>query len=100
VNESQPDWEEPCRIFSISIATAYNWIREWNHNGYQGIAHPYLTSDKPRGRPPSLNSNDLDKLKSLLLEKPNWLTTRGGRTHFQALERHVIALASNEDFTP
>ena len=74
VSESQPDWEEPCRIFSISIATAYNWIREWNHNGYEGIAHPYLTSDKPRGRPPSLNSNGLDKLKSLLLEKPNWLT--------------------------
>jgi transposase len=68
------DLDKACKIFSVAIPTAYVWIRQWNENGYEGIAHPFHQSDKPRGRPPQLTDNDLKKLKDLLSEKPNWLT--------------------------
>jgi transposase len=68
------DLNKACEVFSVAIPTAYVWIRQWNENGYEGIAHPFHQSDKPRGRPPKLTDDDLKKLKDLLSKKPNWLT--------------------------
>lgn len=67
------DLEKACSIFLIAIPTAYVWIRKWNEDGYDGIASPFHESDLPRGRPPKLSDEDLEKLKSMLPEGTNWL---------------------------
>lgn len=74
VKEDPDHLEDSCQIFSVSVPTAYVWIREWNKNGYEGIAHPYHKSERLPWRPPKLDDTDLLKLKTLLSEKPNWLT--------------------------
>jgi transposase len=66
--------EKGCDVFSIAIPTAYAWIRKWNDEGYNGIAAPFHESDQPRGRPPKLNDDDLEKLKEMLSKRSNWLT--------------------------
>jgi transposase len=74
LKELDCDLEKACDIFLVAIPTAYVWIRKWNENGYDGIAHPFHESDRARGRPPKLTEEDLKKLKVMLGAKDNWLT--------------------------
>lgn len=48
-------------------------MRAWRERGYQGVCHPTETGGEP-GRPPSLDDSDLATLKTLLEERPFWLT--------------------------
>lgn len=68
------DLERVCSIFCIAVPTGYAWLRAWNEAGYDGIAHPFHESDKPAGRPPKLNDEDLQELKRILKEYDNWQT--------------------------
>ncbi|MBK1641317.1 hypothetical protein CKO12_05395 [Chromatium okenii] len=68
------DLDKACVLFAVAKSTAYVWIRMWNEHGYEGIVSPFHKSDKPSGRPPKLSDDDLEKLKTMLSKKPNWLT--------------------------
>ena len=65
LNASVP---EACERMCITEQTGYNWLEEWNENGYEGL--------KPEfggGKPPKLTDNQAQQLKDKL--KPgNWLT--------------------------
>ena len=61
-----------CNIFSTAIPTGYAWVQAWNRVGYDGLCHPFHSSDNSPGRPPSLDDDDIDLLKVLLAEKDNW----------------------------
>lgn len=71
---SEFDLDYVCQIFHVPHSTAYVWIRVWNKAGYPGMAHPFHVSDRPVGRPPQLDENDLRILKSVLARKDYWTT--------------------------
>lgn len=64
------DLESACSMCGIAISTGYLWIRNWNEEGYDGL------KDKPNsgGRPPKLDEENLERLKSELKEKSYWTT--------------------------
>jgi transposase len=66
------DIEKACKIFSVSSPTAYAWVQVWNSLGYDGICHPFHSSPNPPGRPPSLDNDDIDLLRTLLSSQDNW----------------------------
>jgi len=68
------DLDKVCDIFQVALPTAYVWIRKWNQQGYDGIAHPFHQSSNPVGRPPTLDEVDMKVLKTLLGSKENWQT--------------------------
>jgi len=68
------DLDKACDIFQVAIPTAYVWIKKWNHQGYDGIVHPFHQSSNPVGRPPTLDEVDMEVLKTLLDSKENWQT--------------------------
>lgn len=61
-----------CKIFVTAIPTGYAWVQAWNRVGYDGICHPFHSSDNSLGRPPSLDDDDIELLKILLSGKDNW----------------------------
>jgi transposase len=65
---------EICELLKIPVSTASVWIRRWREERYPGIAHPWPTTGRPIGRPPTLNDADLAYLKVRLAEKPHWQT--------------------------
>jgi transposase len=68
------DLNKVCDIFCVAIPTAYVWVRKWNQQGYDGIAHPFHQSSNPAGRPPTLDECDMEVLKTLLDAKETWQT--------------------------
>ena len=60
--------EEACEDMCISKQTGYNWLKQWNEQGYKGIKPS--SSD---GRPPKLGKEQRAKLKEKL-EGKLWLT--------------------------
>src|SRR3989338_6482767 len=65
LNASVP---EACERMCITEQTGYNWLEEWNENGYEGL--------KPEfggGKPPKLTDNQTQQLKDKL-KSGNWLT--------------------------
>jgi transposase len=66
--------EAICDLLKVPIPTAYVWLRAWNEEGYPGIVHPCRTTERPLGRPPTLDAADLERLKLLLSERPHWTT--------------------------
>lgn len=61
--------EKSANMVGVTKATGYNWLKEWNKEGYQGL--------KPRpksGRPSRLSDEDKEELKALLTEKDAWST--------------------------
>ena len=64
--------ERVCKIFATAIPTGYAWVQAWNRFGYDGLCHPFHSSDNPPGRPPSLDDDDIDLLKILLSGQDNW----------------------------
>ena len=93
LKELKYDLDKACNIFSIAIPTAYVWIRKWNEDGYKGIANPFHESDQPRGRPPKLSDEDLEKLKGMLPERTNWLTKEIRQL---ILEKFKVDLSSSQ----
>lgn len=63
-----------CDFLKVPLSTAYVWIRSWKKFGYQGIANPCRTTERPPGRPPTLNDADMGQLKVLLSGKDHWTT--------------------------
>jgi len=66
------DLDKVCDIFRVAIPTAYVWVRKWNREGYDGIAHPFHQSSNPVGRPATLDECDMEVLKTLLDTKETW----------------------------
>lgn len=64
------DLEMACSMCGIAVSTGYLWIRIWNEKGYEGI------KDKPNsgGRPPKLNEEDIEELRTELKKKDYWTT--------------------------
>lgn len=62
------DLESACSMCGIAVSTGYLWIRNWNEEGYDGL------KDKSNsgGRPPKLDGENLEKLKSELKQKSYW----------------------------
>lgn len=60
--------KELCDFFSVSQISIYNWLKEWESQGIEGLKL------KPgRGRPPKLNladQNQVKKVKSLVENEP------------------------------
>ena len=65
-------FEDASKIFLLSHSTAYEWIRKWNREGYEGLASK---EDLRTGRPSKLNDEDLRELKELLKRKGYWQTS-------------------------
>jgi transposase len=62
--------EELCQAFGIATSTGYGWIRTWNRQGYDGIRE----EGKRTGCPPKLDDWDIAYLRTLLVERPYWMT--------------------------
>jgi hypothetical protein len=65
---------EICDLLKVPLSTAYVWIRSWKESGNEGMVNPCRTSDRPPGRPPTLDETDLASLKMFLAEKDHWET--------------------------
>lgn len=65
------EFEEATRIFLVPHPTAYEWIRKWNKERYDGIMS---RKELRTGRPPRLNDENLEELKEALKEKEFWQT--------------------------
>jgi putative transposase len=61
-----------CDIFGIATPTGYAWTRKWNQYGYEGIVHPFHSSNDPVGRPPILDDDDIETLTILLGAIDDW----------------------------
>jgi transposase len=72
--DRQMTLEEICDLLKVPVSTAYVWVRAWKDEGYPGIVHPCRTTERPPGRPPTLDGADLERLKTLLSERPHWTT--------------------------
>jgi len=53
----------------ISKQTGYNWLNQWNEQGYEGI-NPNFGG----GRPPKLTKKQKEQLKEKFKSKGAWLT--------------------------
>jgi transposase len=62
--------EEASRAVGISKRMAYDWIKWWNEEGYEGIRR----DKRGGGRPPELKDEELKKLRGHLEEKDYWTT--------------------------
>ena len=60
--------EEACEDMCISKQTGYNWLKQWNEQGYKGIKPSFSN-----GRPPKLSKEQKAGLKEKLKGKL-WLT--------------------------
>jgi putative transposase len=61
--------EKSANLVGATKATGYNWLKDWNKEGYDGL-HP-----KPKsGRPPRLSEKNKKKLETKLREKGSWGT--------------------------
>lgn len=63
--------ETACDRMCISIQTGYNWLKQWNEKGYEGLA-----PDFSGGKPPKLTDKQKGQLKDKLKSKANWLTSQ------------------------
>lgn len=61
---------ETCERMCISEQTGYNWLKQWNEKGYEG-----LNPDFGGGRPPKITKQHKEQLKDKLKSKGNWLTS-------------------------
>lgn len=61
--------EKACKRMCISKQTGYNWLNQWNEQGYEGI-NPNFGG----GRPPKLTRKQKEQLKEKLKSKGAWLT--------------------------
>ncbi len=66
--------EDICDLLKVPVSTAYVWMRAWKEEGYPGLVHPCRTTERPPGRPPTLDAADLERLKLLLSERDRWTT--------------------------
>lgn len=62
--------QEAYKRMCISEQTGYNWLKQWNEKGYEGIAPGF-----GGGRPPKLDNSKREQLKQKLKEKDNWMTS-------------------------
>lgn len=61
--------EKSANLVGATKATGYNWVREWNEDGYEGLL------PKPKsGRPSRLSDEDKEDLKNILSKKDAWST--------------------------
>jgi putative transposase len=65
-------FEKAAELFLVPHPTAYEWIREWNRYGYDGLESK---EDLRTGRPSRLSSEDLKRLEGLLRGREFWLTS-------------------------
>ena len=72
--DRQMAFEDICNLLKVQVSTAYVWVRDWKEEGYPGLVHPCRTSERPRGRPPTPDAADLERLKWLLSERDHWTT--------------------------
>jgi transposase len=63
-------YEQASRICGLSTSTGYVWIRKWNADGYEGLRD----KETRTGRPPKLNSDNLERLKEILKGSDCWTT--------------------------
>lgn len=61
---------QACERLCIAEQTGYNWLKQWNEHGYEGLA-----PDFGGGRPPKLSDGEKDEVKGKLKEKDNWQTS-------------------------
>jgi transposase len=62
--------ENACERICVSKQTGYNWLQQWNEQGYEG-----LRSRFGGGKPPKLSGSQKEKLEKKLRGKDNWLTS-------------------------
>lgn len=60
--------EVACDRMCISIQSGYDWLKLWNHGGYDGLSPNF-----GGGRPPDLTDEQKEQLKNKL-QTGNWLT--------------------------
>jgi transposase len=63
-------YEKASEICGLSTSTGYVWIRKWNTNGYEGLKD----KETRTGRPPKLDSEDMERLKETLKGSDCWTT--------------------------
>jgi len=61
--------EEACEDMCISKQTGYNWLNQWNEQGYEGLKRSFSG-----GRPPKLGREQKNSLKEKLKSNGVWLT--------------------------
>jgi len=61
--------EEACEDMCVSRQTGYNWLKQWNEEGYEGLKRSFSG-----GRPPKLNKELRATLRDRLWCKGLWLT--------------------------
>lgn len=60
---------EACKRMCISEQTGYNWLKQWNEKGPEGLSPEF-----GGGRPPKLTTEQIHQLKEKLKSQDNWLT--------------------------
>jgi putative transposase len=59
--------EKACKRMCVSKQTGYNWLNQWNEEGYKGI-NPNFGG----GRLPKLTRKQKEQLKEKLKSKGTW----------------------------
>jgi transposase len=67
--------QDACMRMCISEQTGYNWLKQWNEKGYEG-----LIPDFGGGRQPKLTDEQKEQLKEKLKSQDNWLTSQAMAT--------------------
>ncbi len=67
---SPHDFDKVCEFFGVAVSTGYQWVREWNKEGYESLKE----KENRGGRPPKLSDKDLLQLRKYLKEKEQWKT--------------------------
>jgi transposase len=65
-------FEEAAEILLLPHPTVYEWIREWNRYGYEGLVS---RENLRTGRRPKLGEEDIKRLEGLLRQRNLWLTS-------------------------
>jgi transposase len=65
-------FEQATEMFQVPQPTAYEWIRKWNRDGYEGLL---FKKDVAKGRPPKLGGEEIGRLEELLKEREFWQTS-------------------------
>ncbi len=65
-------FEQAARLFDMPHSTAYEWIRKWNKDGYDGLLFKH---NSERGRPSKLSDENVRCMEELLKEKDYWQTS-------------------------
>ena len=55
--------EQAARLFDMPHSTAYEWIRKWNRDGYDGLLFKH---NSERGRPSKLSDENVRCMESCL----------------------------------